>query len=486
MPARFIKYIICCALLGYCLFPNEVTASKRGVISVTLGTHDAIDAPHADTVVLYRRSFALVIGIDAYTNGWTPLANTVRDARKVKSALEQRGFEVSFYQNLNSVQLKDEFERFFTIKGADPDSRLFIWFAGHGHTIGDEGYLVPADAAPMENTALFRYKALSLRRFGEFARQASAKHTLAVFDSCFAGTIFHLQKSGAIPGAVTRSVAMPVRQYISSGDRRQEVPDDGVFCQLFLDALDGKNHADYNNDGYLTGTELGFFLHNEVTGRRGATQTPRYGKLYDYKEGDFIFILNTNGNIDIHSPAEQQPDIMPHRPGGPPVPRGIKAAIFPSRFETTQPGGVQKSAMVEAIISALSPSRGHSGIVAAYSHYSMPSGSAIDPLPSGLISFSEMQKIWKKPQLFASPEPNTELISQIASGLGISAVLLYQIVDQAGDDVIIVWLVDVKNKKRYEARDDANFNARSEALVSILQALHSQVFAEYIKGTKAK
>ena len=58
-----------------------------------------------------------------------------------------------------------------------PEARLFVWYAGHGHTERGQGYLVPADAPrPQEAATGFLRKALSMRRFGDFVRQARSKH----------------------------------------------------------------------------------------------------------------------------------------------------------------------------------------------------------------------------------------------------------------------------------------------------------------------
>lgn len=154
---------------------------------------------------------------------------------------------------------------------------------------------MPRDAPdPSAGTPFFR-KALSMRRFGEWARAARAKHVLAVFDSCFAGTVFQTAR-GRPPAAITAAIAEPVRQFLTSGDAGQEVSDDGRFRELFLAALDGKEaRADANGDGYLTGTELGFFLTDRITNLTDRQQTPRYGKLPDpdYDRGDFVLAALT-------------------------------------------------------------------------------------------------------------------------------------------------------------------------------------------------
>ena len=84
-----------------------------------------------------------------------------------------------------------------------------------------------------------------------------------------------------------------MRQFLTSGDADQKVSDDGTFRTLFLRALRGEETADANRDGYLTGTELSFYLEDRVINLTRGIQTPRYGKLRDPKfdQGDFVFLL---------------------------------------------------------------------------------------------------------------------------------------------------------------------------------------------------
>lgn len=235
--------------------------------------HSHASSPVIEKVELYGTSYALVIGIDDYHNGWPRLSNAVKDAQLVAQALKKRGFGVSLKTNLNALELENAFKEFFVIKGEDPSARLFVWFAGHGHTENGEGYLVPADAPrPNEARSAFRLKATSLRRIGDFVRQAGAKHALAVFDSCFAGTVFDSARA-LPPSAITRATALPVRQFLTSGDAGQTVSDDGMFRDLFLRAINGDEKADANSDGYVTATELGLYLSTRVTNLTQSKQT---------------------------------------------------------------------------------------------------------------------------------------------------------------------------------------------------------------------
>ena len=248
---------------------------------------------------LYGSSQALVIGIDDYSNGWPRLSNAIEDAEAVAAELEARGFEVTKLLNPGGEKLRSELRSFFALKGADPDARLFVWFAGHGYTEFGEGYLVPADAPDPSNPE-FRLTALHMGDVGSMVRIARSKHVFAVFDACFAGTIFNASRARP-PAAITRAVTEPVRQFLTSGDADQQVSDNGSFRKLFIKALNGREAGDANGDGYLTGTELSLFLEDRVVNLTNSAQTPRSGKLRDqrFDQGDFVFLLPQPEQVQV-------------------------------------------------------------------------------------------------------------------------------------------------------------------------------------------
>jgi len=268
-------------------------AASRG-ITVQLRASEAKNAAVTGEYQMYKESYALVVGIDAYTEGWPRLSNAVKDAELIAAALEEKGFDVELHRNLDSDALLQVFKRFFILKGEKPDARLFVWFAGHGATVDGEGYLVPADAPIISEGASFKFSSLALRDFGTYMRQSSSKHVYAVFDSCFAGTVFSAQRA-LPPAAITRATTLPVRQFLTSGDADQTVSDDGQFRDLFIRAIRGEERSDANADGYLTASELGMYLGDRVTNLTESAQTPRYGKLRDrdFDRGDFVFALPT-------------------------------------------------------------------------------------------------------------------------------------------------------------------------------------------------
>jgi len=281
---------------------GSALATSRG-LSVNLRASELANAPITATVKLYSKSYALVIGIDKYVRGWPRLSNAVKDARLVAQELEKHGFEVQFEKNLNSEDMKGVLQNFFIDKGSDPNARLFVWYAGHGHSERGNGYLVPADGPlPQQDSKDFRRTAISMRELGSMMREADAKHVMAVFDSCFAGTVFDAARS-APPPAITRVTTEPVREFLTSGDAGQTVSDDGKFRRLFIEALQGKRSADANHDGYLTASEMGLYLTDSVSNYTHNKQTPRYGKLRDpdFDRGDFVFKLASLGTTQAAS-----------------------------------------------------------------------------------------------------------------------------------------------------------------------------------------
>lgn len=289
---KLLSPILITALLaGTCMMSNQVIAASRG-ISINLRASERADAPISESVTLYETSYALVIGNNAYHNGWPKLTNAIKDAELIAEVLEEKGFEVELRKDLNSDQLNSVFKRFFILKGNDPGARLFVWYAGHGQTLDGEGYLVPVDAPVPSKGAEFKFSALALRDFGTYMRQALSKHAYAVFDSCFAGSVFTSQRAMP-PAAITRATTLPVRQFLTSGDADQTVSDDGSFRELFIRAVMGEERSDANGDGYVTASELGMFMGDRVTNLTQSMQTPRYGKLRDkdYDRGDFVFVL---------------------------------------------------------------------------------------------------------------------------------------------------------------------------------------------------
>lgn len=221
-----------------------------------------------------------MIGVSKYTNSWRDLPGVENELRQVSQALEDNGFEVHPVRNPTKDQLKDAIEDFVYHFGAQPDNRVLIYYAGHGHTVAlagerQMGYLVPADAPePSRDQLAFRRQALSMQEIEVFAKETIAKHVLFMFDACFAGSVFEAVR--AAPKYIQRRTREPVRYFITSGSTNQEVLDKSIFRQAFLEALFGE--VDGDRDGYFTGSELGDYIYRRTV-ESIPNLDPQYGKL---------------------------------------------------------------------------------------------------------------------------------------------------------------------------------------------------------------
>ena len=272
-----------------------LTAQDRGMKPVQVRIEGTPTA-------LYQQSHALLIGISIYTNGWSSLPGVSRDIPRVKAALENNGFQVDVVMNPSSKDALDNaFSDFISKYGNSRDNRLLIYYAGHGHTIktdwgGELGYIVSADAPlpSRDNSSPFQRKAMEMAQIDIYAKRIQSKHALFIFDACFAGTIFSEDRSG-VPEYISYNTTKPVRQFITSGSADETVADASFFCDQFIEALDGK--ADSDKDGYLTGSELGYFLKKEVIKFSNNRQHPQSGKINDSRldDGDFVFVMAYTG-----------------------------------------------------------------------------------------------------------------------------------------------------------------------------------------------
>ncbi|MGD8531433.1 MAG: caspase family protein [Syntrophobacterales bacterium] len=281
---HFSRTLLITLLLSVFLFPpSHLFAATRGI---------SVVSKKGKTFYLYKDYYALVIGVSDYDK-WPDLPNASKDAREVATTLKDFGFDVKLVLNPTSSQLKASLNDMAFRFGSEKNRALLLYFAGHGETLeladGTQlGYLVPSDC-PLKNQDRIGFddKAISMKEIEALALKIQAKHFLAMFDSCFSGSLFNMVR--AAPVDITEKSARPVRQFITAGEAGEQVPDKSVFKIVFLEGIRGD--ADLNKDGYVTGSELGMHLHDKVVNYSRGGQHPQFGKINNPKldRGDFIF-----------------------------------------------------------------------------------------------------------------------------------------------------------------------------------------------------
>lgn len=284
---RKIPIIILSILVIASLLTEMLLAESRGL---------QIKGKSGESHFLYKDFHALVIGVGDYTNGWPDLPGALKDAEEVASALKEMGFEVKLVTDPNAMQLRSVLQDVAFEIGLEPDRALIFYFAGHGETLGladgtDLGYIIPSDC-PIKDQDYkgFDSKAVSMKELETLALKVKSKHFLMLFDSCFSGSLFNLVR--AAPKDVSEKSARPVRQFITAGGAGEQVPDKSIFKIVFIDGI--KGDADFNKDGYVTGSELGMYIQTNVINYSRGGQHPQYGKINNPKldKGDFVFSVS--------------------------------------------------------------------------------------------------------------------------------------------------------------------------------------------------
>jgi Caspase domain len=315
-----------------CILSWPLTSmAQRGVQSTLTDTQ-------GKSIPLYHTVHVLVVGVGNYQQ-LPKLPNVYQEAEDAGLLFKQLGYQVAVLHDPTSAGFKDALNR-LAYQVTDPDDAVLLFFAGHGYTEklvdGTQlGYVLPVDCPLYDDKdpGKFVDLAISMNSIEEYALRTKAKHMLCIFDSCFSGTIFYSSRS--IPERVSFDTVQPVRQFITAGTEKEEVPDVSLFFSTFKRGLTGD--ADVNRDGYVTATELGMYLQEKVETYSTNAEHPQYGKIRnpDLDKGDFVFVLRsgvalTKGNGPVVAPTggnapgiKNGPVVAPTGGNGP----GIKPTI---------------------------------------------------------------------------------------------------------------------------------------------------------------
>ncbi|MPY26712.1 caspase family protein [Shewanella sp. YLB-07] len=244
----------------------------------------------------YETSRALVIGINQYTKA-PPLEYAVNDAKEVSEILiNELGFDkenVTYLidQEATKSNILKSFLR-FSKDDVKVDDRLFVFFAGHGHTKsgirGEVGFLVPYDADMDDYSTFIRWDELT--RNAELIRP---KHILFVMDACYGGLAVHRDLKPGSSRFLRDMYQRFSRQVITAGKANEVVADSGgpipnhsVFTGHFIEGIRGKAANEY---GVITASGLMAYVYSKVANDINSKQTPHYGQF----DGDGDFIIFT-------------------------------------------------------------------------------------------------------------------------------------------------------------------------------------------------
>jgi len=170
-----------------------------------------------------RTNHLLIIGIDKYRNGISPLNNAVRDAKAFKETLlakykfEEKHVKELYDDAATKDAIVDIFDYYFE-KLTEEDNLIF-YFSGHGeiHKITKKGFWVPVDAQVDSRSSY-----LPNDEVKTFFEHLKAHHVFGIVDSCFSGALFQKRN---LSTATERIDNIPSRWLLTAG--RLELVSDG-------------------------------------------------------------------------------------------------------------------------------------------------------------------------------------------------------------------------------------------------------------------
>ena len=264
-------------------------------------------------------SHALVIGINAYTDGIAPLQSAVQDATAV-AALLQTGHGYSVTTLLDEQASGSAIEQFLleTLPSQlSEESAFLLYYAGHGVAHGDgtegpQGYLLPQNARPGDSDTW-----LSMDTLRGALELLPCRHLLVVLDCCFAGAFrWASTRDATLMGQplydsqFQRYLENDAWQALTSASHDQRAADvtPGRHNQRDADTGDGHSpfaaalirglsgaadsaRSGYEPDGVITATELYQFLFEELVPQgEESNQTPGIWPLKPASNGQFVFL----------------------------------------------------------------------------------------------------------------------------------------------------------------------------------------------------
>jgi hypothetical protein len=194
------------------------------------------------TSAFAESKLAFVVGIDAYPHlaAEAQLERAVADANAVGDTLHSLGFEVTRVTNDQTLEaILDAFQKFKSRIGIG-DTVVF-YYAGHGISLDDGNYLIPADVPLLgpNDEQLAKHWTISETEFSQGLRDTGASATVVVIDAC---------RNNPFPPKGTRSLGISTRGLARIN------PSPGIFTlysaregQAAIDRLPGGNDHDKNS-----------------------------------------------------------------------------------------------------------------------------------------------------------------------------------------------------------------------------------------------
>lgn len=199
---------------GWLKSPVQELKYNLEMVAKSKGGDDITEEVEIDDDPFYEPKLrALVVGTSDYSGSEMDLTFADEDAKMITEALREAGrllfkdgihiqpfYSTSTNQSEvpSKANIKAAFEKLAT--EAHPKDVLFLFFSGHGMTIGEDFYYLTKDISSMKNLssdkALQEKFAISSAEMMEWIRQIKANKQILVLDACHSGKAAELLSMG--------------------------------------------------------------------------------------------------------------------------------------------------------------------------------------------------------------------------------------------------------------------------------------------------
>jgi formylglycine-generating enzyme required for sulfatase activity/uncharacterized caspase-like protein len=227
---------------------------------------------------------ALVVGNAAYRG--SPLRNPVSDARAMRAKLKSLGFEVVYFENLQTKQVGSALREFRNL--IRPGSVALFFYAGHGLQVRGENYLPTVDAE-LSSEEDVPNQSLNLASVLNTMEDSKASVNLVLLDACRNNP--YARNFRSAPRGLAR-VQAPSGTLIHYATRPGSVAEDGsgshgTYTEALLAQIDEK------------GVPIETALKRVTIRVRDATKGKQEPWMEGSLTGDFYFTVNGNPQITV-------------------------------------------------------------------------------------------------------------------------------------------------------------------------------------------
>jgi len=321
-----MKKLVYMILIGIALNEFAVTASlaqKRSLEIDTIYTKPKEDGLSEFLRLVFnfsgiRKSYALVIGIGEYTNGFPRLEAPYNDAMRVKDfLLNDAGFD-QVYLLTNAAASKDRINKLMEEtfpKLLGKDDRFLFYFSGHGTQRevggGVNGYL------PLANSGLTEYGTMISMELVEYWDRllSQTRQVLFLLDACFSGLAGRQLKSALEDKRLAR-LSQYAHHLITAGSANEKSVASlqrwggSLFTDAFLRGASGladTKTQDFGEDQIISLKELVDYIEKRIdtesAKNRSIKMSPQMSHLQE-NIGEFFFTAQVHRDEPSASPTK--------------------------------------------------------------------------------------------------------------------------------------------------------------------------------------